>query len=149
MCASRSRDTARHRGRAAAAVTHADWDALAHRIEDELVGFTLIAGGGTLIGSVMVPFVAFPASGAWPCLIVSALVHIAYYVLLMRSHFPSEQAALKCVYMAIMSRDPTGRGHARWTMRWKTALNAFDITFDDLLSAARQKPQLPPVAPLV
>jgi hypothetical protein len=31
--------------------------------------------------------------------------------------------------MAIMSHDPTGEGQARWTMRWKTALNAFDITF--------------------
>lgn len=45
-------------------------------------------------------------------------------------------AALKCVYMAIMSLDPTGKGQARWTMRWKTALNSFDITFDGRLSAA-------------
>ncbi|MGW0615694.1 hypothetical protein [Streptomyces sp. NPDC002788] len=36
------------------------------------------------------------------------------------------------------SLDPTGKGQARWTMRWKTALNAFDITFDGQLSAARQ-----------
>lgn len=55
-----------------------------------------------------------------------------------RGHFPNEQAALKCVYMAIMSLDPTGKGQARWTTRWKTALNAFDITFDGRLSAARQ-----------
>ncbi|MFF3613514.1 EamA family transporter [Streptomyces sp. NPDC002580] len=68
-----------------AAVTHAGWNALAHRIEDKLVGFTLIAGGGMLIGLVMVPFVGFPASGAWPYLIASALIHIAYYLLLMRS----------------------------------------------------------------
>ncbi|WAP57833.1 IS256 family transposase [Streptomyces sp. S465] len=54
-----------------------------------------------------------------------------------RGHFPNEQAALKCVYMAIMSLDPTGKGQARWTMRWKTALNAFDITFDGRLSAPR------------
>ena len=27
-----------------------------------------------------------------------------------RGHFPNEQAALKCVYMAIMSLDPTGTG---------------------------------------
>ncbi|WP_189160789.1 IS256 family transposase, partial [Lentzea pudingi] len=47
-----------------------------------------------------------------------------------RGHFPNEQAALKCVYMAIMSLDPTGTGRARWTMRWKPALNAFDIAFD-------------------
>ncbi|MEU2509738.1 IS256 family transposase, partial [Streptomyces sp. NPDC007863] len=44
----------------------------------------------------------------------------------------------KCVYMAIMSLDPTGRGQTRWTLRWKTALNAFDITFDGRLAAARQ-----------
>ncbi|QCD59167.1 hypothetical protein CEB94_33410 [Streptomyces hawaiiensis] len=54
-----------------------------------------------------------------------------------RGHFPNETAALKCVYMAIMSLDPTGKGQARWTMRWKTALNAFGITFDGRLSTAR------------
>ncbi|SCE41659.1 Transposase, Mutator family [Streptomyces sp. DvalAA-43] len=31
-----------------------------------------------------------------------------------RGHFPDEQAALKCVYMAIMSLDPTGKGQTRW-----------------------------------
>jgi putative transposase len=30
-----------------------------------------------------------------------------------RGHFPNEQAALKCVYMAIMSLDPTGTGRRR------------------------------------
>ena len=29
-----------------------------------------------------------------------------------RGHFPNEAAALKCVYMAIMSLDPTGPGNA-------------------------------------
>ena len=52
-----------------------------------------------------------------------------------RGHFPNEQAALKCVYLAIMSLDPTGRGRKRWTNRWKAALNAFEITFDGRLSA--------------
>jgi putative transposase len=46
-----------------------------------------------------------------------------------RGHFPTEQAALKCVYLAIMSLDPTGRGRQRWSNRWKPALNAFTITF--------------------
>jgi transposase-like protein len=27
-----------------------------------------------------------------------------------RGYFPTEAAALKCVYLAIMSLDPTGRG---------------------------------------
>lgn len=68
-----------------AAVTHACWNPIALRITDKLVGFTLIAGGGMLIGLAAVPFVPAPASGAWPYLIASALIHIAYYVLLMRS----------------------------------------------------------------
>jgi len=52
-----------------------------------------------------------------------------------RGHFPTEQAALKCIYLAIMSLDPTGKGRKRWTNRWKKALNAFEITFDGRLSA--------------
>jgi transposase-like protein len=54
-----------------------------------------------------------------------------------RGHFPNEQAAMKCLYMALMSLDPTGRGRGRWTMRWKAALNAFDIAFEGRLSLAR------------
>jgi transposase-like protein len=55
-----------------------------------------------------------------------------------RGHFPTEAAALKCVYLAITSLDPTGRGRQRWSNRWKAALNAFEITFDGRLSAGRQ-----------
>ncbi|RBO78320.1 mutator family transposase [Nocardia puris] len=47
-----------------------------------------------------------------------------------RGHFPTEQAALKCLYLVTRSLDPTGRGRARWMMRWKPALNAFAITFE-------------------
>ncbi|MFD5552384.1 EamA family transporter [Streptomyces sp. NPDC127068] len=68
-----------------AAVTHASWNALAHRITDKLVGFTLISGGGALIGLALAPFVPLPAAAAWPYLAVSAVLHVAYYVLLMRS----------------------------------------------------------------
>ena len=47
-----------------------------------------------------------------------------------RGHFPNEQAALKCVYLAVRALDPTGKGRARWVMRWKPALNAFSIAFE-------------------
>jgi transposase-like protein len=46
-----------------------------------------------------------------------------------RGHFPTDQAALKCLYLVTRSLDPTGRGKARWAIRWKPALNAFAITF--------------------
>lgn len=51
-----------------------------------------------------------------------------------RGRFPTEQAALKCVYLALMSLDPTGTGR----QRWNAALNAFEITFDGRLSAGKK-----------
>jgi transposase-like protein len=56
-----------------------------------------------------------------------------------RGHFPSEQAAMKCLYLVTRSLDPTGRGRARWAMRWKPALNAFSITFGDRLPGAENR----------
>jgi transposase-like protein len=35
-----------------------------------------------------------------------------------RGHFPTEQAALKCLYLTTMALDPTGTGRKRWTSRW-------------------------------
>ncbi|GHH01338.1 hypothetical protein GCM10018780_29940 [Streptomyces lanatus] len=55
-----------------------------------------------------------------------------------RGHFPNEAAALRCVYLAIMSLDPAGQGRKRWTMRWKPALQAFGIAFGGRLSAGRR-----------
>jgi transposase-like protein len=53
-----------------------------------------------------------------------------------RGHFPTERAALKCLYLVTGSLDPTGRGQVRWTMRWKPVLNAFAITFGNRFPAA-------------
>jgi putative transposase len=47
-----------------------------------------------------------------------------------RGHFPTEQAALKHLYLVLASLDPTGRGRQRWVTRWKPALNAFAIMFE-------------------
>jgi putative transposase len=55
-----------------------------------------------------------------------------------RGHFPTEQAALKCLYLVTRSLDPTGRGRARWAARWKPVLNAFAIT-----SATGSRPPRP------
>lgn len=68
-----------------AAFTHAGWNAIAHAIKDQLLSFTLISGGGLLIGAVAACFAPFPAAEAWPYLFVSAALHVAYMLLLMRS----------------------------------------------------------------
>ncbi len=53
-------------------------------------------------------------------------------------HFSPQVPCKPCAVFCPVSLDPTGKGQARWTMRWKTALNAFDITFGGRLAAARQ-----------
>ena len=53
-----------------------------------------------------------------------------------RGHFPTEQAAMKCLYLVTRSLDPKGTGQTRWTMRWKPALNAFAVTFADRMPTA-------------
>jgi putative transposase len=53
-----------------------------------------------------------------------------------RGHFPTEDAALKCLYLVTRSLDPTGQGRPRWAIRWKPAHNAFAITFADRFPAA-------------
>lgn len=68
-----------------AAVTHASWNAIAHSIKDQLIAFTLMAGGGAVIGLVLACFVPLPAAGAWPYLVASAILHVGYQALLMRS----------------------------------------------------------------
>ncbi|WP_143064658.1 transposase, partial [Streptomyces colonosanans] len=65
-----------------------------------------------------------------------------------RGHFPNEQAAIKCVYMAVMSLDPTGQGRKRWSQRWKAALNAFEITFDGRPPPPAADPLTTPEPPL-
>ncbi len=51
-----------------------------------------------------------------------------------RGHFPTEDAALKCLYLVTRSLDPTGKGRARWMIRWKPALNALAVTFEGRLT---------------
>lgn len=48
-----------------------------------------------------------------------------------RGHFPTEQAAMRCLYLVIRSLDPKGAGQTRWATRCKPALNVFAITFAD------------------
>jgi putative transposase len=56
-----------------------------------------------------------------------------------RGHFPTEQSALKCLYLVTRSLDPKGTGQTRWAMRWKPALNAFAITFADRMPKSENR----------
>jgi drug/metabolite transporter (DMT)-like permease len=70
----------------AAAVLHAVWNALAHAIDDQLVGFALI-GAAVTVGAVPLVLASpLPAAASWPYLLGSVALHVAYNLLLMRSY---------------------------------------------------------------
>ncbi|GAA2060316.1 DMT family transporter [Streptomyces albiaxialis] len=68
-----------------AALTHASWNAVAHGIKDQLLAFTLVGSGGAVCGALLACFVPLPDAEAWPALLASAVLHVVYQMLLMRS----------------------------------------------------------------
>jgi putative transposase len=53
-----------------------------------------------------------------------------------KGHFPTEQAALKTLYLTVRSLDPKGTGQKRWMMRWKPVLNTLAIVFAERMPAS-------------
>ncbi|MGA5816798.1 EamA family transporter [Kitasatospora sp. NPDC094028] len=70
----------------AAAVLHAVWNGLAHRIPDKLVGFTLINLTYTACALVLVAVNPLPAAEAWSYLLASTAVQTVSTVLLLRAY---------------------------------------------------------------
>ncbi|MFF8988894.1 EamA family transporter [Streptomyces sp. NPDC014983] len=68
-----------------AAVTHASWNAITHRVRDELAGLTLVGVGRTASGALLAAWAPLPAAAVWPFLITSVVLHVGYQVALIRS----------------------------------------------------------------
>jgi drug/metabolite transporter (DMT)-like permease len=69
-----------------AAVLHAVWNALAHAVRDQLVGFALIGSAVTVCAAVAVLACPPPARASWELLAASAVLHVVYTLLLMRCY---------------------------------------------------------------
>jgi len=69
----------------AAALAHATWNAMAHRIKDQVVAFGLIGVGSVTVAIPLVALVAVPRGASWPYLLGSVAIHVFYNLLLMRS----------------------------------------------------------------
>jgi drug/metabolite transporter (DMT)-like permease len=70
----------------AAALLHAAWNSIAHGIGDRLVGFALIGVADLVGGGVLAAFAGLPTAGAWPYIVASAVLHIAYNLMLLASY---------------------------------------------------------------
>jgi uncharacterized membrane protein len=102
----------------AAAVLHAIWNAMAHAISDRLIGFALIGVAYLGVSAVVVAFTGPPPAEAWVFIIASAVVHVAYQLLLLASYQLGEFSQ---VY-------PLARG----TSPWVVALISVTVLGSDL-----------------
>ena len=64
-----------------AAVMHAGWNAIVKSGGDKFVEITLLTSGAALIAVPVLAFVPPPASGSWPYIAASVLIHCAYFSL--------------------------------------------------------------------
>ncbi|MEJ2379110.1 MAG: EamA family transporter [Pseudolabrys sp.] len=69
-----------------AAACHAGWNALIKVGLDPLSATALIALGSAVVGFVCLPFFGLPAAAAWPWLIASAFIHLAYFAALIEGY---------------------------------------------------------------
>ncbi|MFJ6217113.1 EamA family transporter [Streptomyces sp. NPDC092296] len=69
-----------------AAVLHAVWNALAHRIHDKLIGFALINLAYTGCAAVLVCLTPLPDARAWPFIAVSAALEVLSQLFLLRAY---------------------------------------------------------------
>ena len=69
-----------------AAVLHAVWNALAHGMKDQVVGFALLNLASGCCAGVLVLLTPLPNAAAWPYIIGSAVVHVGYMLMLLRAY---------------------------------------------------------------
>jgi drug/metabolite transporter (DMT)-like permease len=89
-----------------AAVLHAAWNALAHGVPDRLSGFALLGLSSGTCGLVAVVITGLPPAHAWPYIIASVLLHLAYYGGLLASY---QLGQFSQVY-------PLARGTSPWVV---------------------------------
>jgi drug/metabolite transporter (DMT)-like permease len=89
-----------------AALLHAAWNAIAHQTPDRLVGFAMMGVADVVVGGLLALVGGLPSPAAWPYVIASAAVHVAYDLLLLAGYQLGEFSQ---VY-------PVARGTAPWVV---------------------------------
>ncbi len=67
-----------------AAFLHASWNAMLRGGRDRFWAASVMGFTGGIAGLVTACFVPLPARASWVCILISAVVHIAYQLLLVR-----------------------------------------------------------------
>jgi drug/metabolite transporter (DMT)-like permease len=106
------------------ALLHATWNSLAHAVSDRLVGFALIGIADAMCGGLMAAFAGLPPAGAFPYIIASAALHVAYNLLLLASYQLGEFSQMY----------PLARGTSPWVVALvSVAVLGRDLPLTELL----------------
>ncbi|TDV15630.1 DMT family transporter [Paraburkholderia caballeronis] len=69
-----------------AALLHASWNAMLHGNRDRFLSMTWMSIAIASVATLAIGFAPLPAAAAWPYIVASGLVHIAYNASLVRSY---------------------------------------------------------------
>jgi drug/metabolite transporter (DMT)-like permease len=75
-----------------AALLHASWNVLVKRAPDKELITVAVTTGAMAVAVVMLPFLPAPARASWPCLAMSGVLQVGYFVLLARAHSRAEMS---------------------------------------------------------
>ena len=65
-----------------AAFLHASWNAVVKSSPDKFLDIVFVTASAALVGAVALPFLSMPAPASWPYAAASAVIHIAYFLLI-------------------------------------------------------------------
>jgi drug/metabolite transporter (DMT)-like permease len=65
-----------------AALLHATWNAAVKSGRDKFLDATVIAVGAGIAAALVLPFLPLPDRASWPFILISSVIHVAYYSLL-------------------------------------------------------------------
>jgi drug/metabolite transporter (DMT)-like permease len=69
-----------------AALLHASWNAIVKGAGDKLLTTVLVTTSAALLAALSLPVLRQPSAGSWPFILGSALLQVAYFVLLARTY---------------------------------------------------------------
>ncbi|MDX1400903.1 MAG: DMT family transporter [Kiloniellales bacterium] len=106
-----------------AALCHASWNAVVKTGKDKLISQTLVNAIPGIVSLFALPFLPFPAPESWPYLLLSTLIHQAYYATLL---FAYRHGDLSQVYPVARGLAPAMVATAAWILAGET-LQGWDI----------------------
>lgn len=68
------------------ALLHAGWNAMLKAVDDRAGVLGAVSLAHALVGGVLIALSPLPAMASWPSILISTLVHYAYYLLLFRAY---------------------------------------------------------------